>query len=52
MTNPGDGDLAGSQFGKNGFAMLACSPGEESFPDHLVEERPRVEVFRGSQVFK
>ena len=52
MANPGDGDLAGSEFGKDWFAMLAGAPGEESFPNHLVKERPRVEVLRGSQVFK
>lgn len=45
VADPGDGDLACSEFGESRFSMLAGAPCEQGFPDHLVKERPGIEVF-------
>ena len=44
MTDPGDGDLAGVQFGESRVLGLPGAPGQQRLPDHFAEESPRVEV--------
>ena len=52
VTDPGDGDLAVGEFWKCGFALLAGAAREQSFPNHFMEERARVEMFGGRQVLE
>jgi len=43
MANPGDGHLAGAQFGEDRFVVLSGTRREQGFPDHFAKKRARIE---------
>ena len=52
MTNPGDGDLAVFEPGKNVRFRLAVTRGEPAFQDQLLKKSARVEMFCGREVLE
>jgi hypothetical protein len=52
VANPGDGDLAVGKLRKSGLTVLACSAGQQRFPDHFMEKSAGIEVFGRGQIFK
>jgi hypothetical protein len=52
VTDPGDGDFAGGQFGKLGALVVAGTFGQERLPHHFFEESARIEGVGGCQVPK
>ena len=52
MPDPGNGHLTMVQLGKGRTFLLAGAAGQQSFPDHLVEKCPGIEMFRGSEIFE
>jgi hypothetical protein len=52
VANPGQRNLAASEFGENRLFMLAGARGQKSLPNHLAEEGPGIEGFGRGQIFE
>ena len=48
VTDPGQSHLAIEKVWKAGPTMFPMTFGDESFPDHLMKERARIEMIAGS----
>src|ERR1035437_5109299 len=52
MADPGDGDLAVFEFGKNRTVLLAFAWREPRLPDEFLKKSARVEMFRWRQILE
>jgi hypothetical protein len=52
VADPGDGDLAALELGKNRMMRRAPAPREPAFPDHFLEKRARIEMLRRRQILE